>query len=563
MLAPLYAAVPQGTDFSALNKGNPETSYRKRAFRAYKPTSELWKQFKLGNYSPYENPTGIYCRKGEELTLSLQGKPAGTLQLIIHNFCADGGHSTYPLTEGENKIVAKNRGLVYVDYRSPEGVAAPPIEVELKGGTINGVFSQHDDNATWTQLLANATAGTLDVVGERCQVSFHVEGLRAGAGDKGAEMLDLYDRIVEFQQTLMGWDAEGIHPGNHMLCRVIWQGYMHADGEGAAFHRDTISGISNPETLRRNAWGVAHELGHVNQLQPHFCWSGMGEVTNNLFSQWTAFNFNPKDIRCEHEESPTADGQWMRGAVFDRYVNRGVVAHRTWQFQSSNSNCRDNAAPGQKEGGDPFVTLCPLWQLQLYCQVARGMENFYPTIFRKMREQDNNITMGQMRVNLCRFACEAAGLDLSSFLLHSGILGLMNRYVGDYTSHMVTVTADMVEPVLREAVRYPEPDSSVIYYINANNVAIYRDRLPVVPSPDFCASVPKEGGNFVVPADKWQNAVAFEVYEGDKLVRVCLRGLGQKDDASTTVICPAGATAVRAVQWDGKRLELPVQGAAH
>jgi hypothetical protein len=58
---------------------------------------------------------------------------------------------------------------------------------------------------------------------------------------------------------------------------------------------------------------------------------------------------------------------------------------------------------------------------------------------------------------------------------------------------------------------------------------------------------------FTVPADKWANAVAFEVYKGDKLVRICLRGLNQKDNASTDVILPAGATTVMAVSWDGKR----------
>ncbi len=556
LFMPLYAQVPQGTDLSQLNKGNAEANYRKRVFHAYKPLGELWPQLKLGSYSSYENPTGIYCEKGESLTVNLETQPSGSVQLIIHNFCEDGGHSNYPLQQGENKITAKNRGLLYVDYRSSEGCKATPITVSLKGGKINGVFSRHDDNATWKKLLSKASAGTLDMMGERCQVSYHVEGLREGAKDQGAEMLALYDYIVELQQKFMGWDSQGIHPGNHIMCRVIWQGFMHADGEGAAFHKDTIAGISNPESLRKNAWGVAHELGHVNQVRPHFCWAGMTEVTNNLFSQLTAYKLNPKDIRCEHEESPAADGQWMRGADFDRYINRGVVAHRTWQFQSSNSNCSDNAAPSEKDGGDPLVTLCPLWQLYLYCHEVLGKEDFYPNVFRRMREQPDNITQGQMRVNLCRFACEAAELDLTSFLLHSGMLGIMNRYVGDYSSHMVTVTEDMVAPVIREAARFPEPETPVIFYITANSVDIYRKRLDVVPSRTFRAAVSKEGCNIVVPADEWKNAVAFEVYAGKELVRVCLRGLGHKDDATTTVICPPGTTAVRAVQWDGKRYNL-------
>ena len=56
-----------------------------------------------------------------------------------------------------------------------------------------------------------------------------------------------------------------------------------------------------------------------------------------------------------------------------------------------------------------------------------------------------------------------------------------------------------------------------------------------------------------MPADQWENTVAFEVYNGDKLVRVCIRGLGCNDNKSTQVILPDGATRVMAVQWDGKR----------
>ncbi len=554
LLLPLHAAVPPGTDMSQLNQGaEPERNYRHRSFCAYQPLRELSAALKVGGYSAYENPTGLYFAAGETIHVTLHNRPESPVQLIIRDFRKGNRPDVYPLSEGENTLVVKNCGLGYVDYRSTRGAAAEPARLSFRGGVLNGIFSRHDGNDTWQKLLAQAPAGILDMVGERCQIAYDVEGLRRGNPDKGREMLELYDRVVELEHEIMGWDAEGIHPGNHVLCRVVQGGYMYADGEGAAFHSSTIPGISNPDELRRGIWGVAHELGHVNQLSPNFTWAGMMEVSNNIYSAWCNYVLYPQESRLEHEVSRNLEGIPMRGGRFDCYVNNAIVNRQLWGF-TGGPDSGIGKVPGSNVG-DHFVSVCPLWQLQLYFCVARGQANFYPAIFRAMRAQDASaLTHGQMRMNLCRYACEASGSNLNHFLLETGMLGLMNRLVPDYAPHIVTVTRDMVADTLRLGQQYPEPDSPVIYYINANNVGIYRERLAVEPSEDFRPQLPEGGGIVVIPAEKWKNAVAFEVYRGEELVRVCLRGLGMKDDASTAVVCPPGSTCIRAVQWDGLRL---------
>ncbi len=553
LLLPLQAAVPAGTDVSQLNKGNNiEHNYRHRSFCAYKPLHEVSGAFRIGAYSAYENPTGLFFSAGETIHITVHNRPEGSLNLVVRDFRKDGWKESYPLTEGENTIELKNNGLGYIDYRSSAGEEAPRVTLSINGGVFNGIFSRHDDNTVWQRLLAQAPAGILDIIGERCQVIYDTDGLRRGNPDKGKEMLALYDRIVQLEQEIMGWDAEGIHPGNHILCRVVWNGYMRADGEGAAFNASTTADISNPEGLRREVWAVAHELGHVNQMKPDFCWAGMMEVSNNVYSTWCNHILFPDFSRLEHETTPNTEGTSMRGGRFDCYVNNAIVNRHLWNFTGGPDSGVGRMPTGGT--GDHFVSVCPLWQLQLYCHVARGNENFYPAIFRALRAQDGrSMTHGQLRVNFCRHALDSSKYNLNEFFLHTGMLGIMNRYVGDYGSHMVTVTEKMALDALHHGRKYPEPDSSVIYYINANNVGIYRERLAVEPSPDFCPAIPEEGGHIVFPAEKWKNAVAFEVYTGKRLVRICLRGLGQADNASTTVICPAGATAIRAVQWDGKR----------
>ncbi len=552
-LLPLHAAVPSGTDVSQLNRGDDvERNYRHRTFCAYKPLKELTRTLKIGAYSAYENPTGLYYEAGEAICVTLHNRPERPLRLIVRDFREDTRPDVYPLTEGENHISIKRSGLGYIDYRSSAGAAAPRMTLSFKGGVVNGIFSRDDSNATWKKLLAHAPAGILDIVGERCQIAYDIKGMRRGNPDKGREMLALYDRIVELEQKLMGWDAEGIHPGNHVLCRVMWGGYMQADGEGAAFHESTIAGLSNPEGLSDGVWGVAHELGHVNQVEPNFTWAGMMEVSNNIYSAWCNYVIHPQNVRLEHEVSANLEGVPMRGGRFDCYINNALVNRQLWQF-TGGPDSGIGRVPGSNTG-DHFVSVCPLWQLQLYFHVARGNENFYPSIFRTMRAVDaRTMPHGQMRVNFCRMATEAAGCNLNHFFLHTGMLGTMNRLVPDYASHMVTVSQKMVADAVCLGASYPVPDSSVIYYINANNVNIYRDRLALEASPDFRPAIPQKGGAFLIPGNKWRNAVAFEVYAGQQLIRVCLRGLGQKDNESTTVICPPGATHVCAVQWDGAR----------
>ena len=50
-----------------------------------------------------------------------------------------------------------------------------------------------------------------------------------------------------------------------------------------------------------------------------------------------------------------------------------------------------------------------------------------------------------------------------------------------------------------------------------------------------------------------KNAVAYEVYEGGKLVGITLSGVGSDGNVSTNVHFPETATEIKAVGWDGAR----------
>ena len=547
-------SVPVRTDYSGINRGNTEKNYRQRTIGAYLSNASLRRLTKTNNYSSFENPTGIFFEAGSKATITVSGLPKGyPLKLIVHDFEGDTAHREYPLQNGQNKLKIETRGLAYIDYRTDSLDAMPPkIKVNISGGKINGVFTRQDSAATWKKMLANAKCGMLDMLGERCQLTYNIEGLRKGCPEKGPELLAKYDYLMSLQQNdILGWDRDNLHPGNHIHGRAMWRGYMHADGMGAAFHIDTIPGIANPDHLNRSAWGVAHEFGHVNQTRRSMCWTGMTEVTNNIFSSWTNYCMNPSSMRLEHERISNVDGQGMVGGRFDCYVNNAIVRRRIWLYHGGPDSSEKTLG---KRGGDVFVTLCPYWQLQLYMAVARGKSDFYPYIFHEARAADeSNLTNGMAQMLFIRRACDSAKLNLTEFFAKVGMLSPINREMEDYSRAYITITEEMCRETMDYISRYPKPDSSVIYYITSNTVGVFRDRLNIVLPPDGAPQPALQNGRFEVAADEWKNAVAFEAYRGDKLLRVSLRGLNHPDGQATTVICPPGTDTVKAVQWDGQR----------
>lgn len=557
-LAELQAdTIPVGTDVSLINKSG-EQAYRQRSICAYLPLDELKKRLKTSTYSAFENPTGIFFREGETVKISLAGDAAAGVQLIVHNWGEQSSHEVYDLKVGENVLVMKGSGLGYLDYRSIEPSTAPVLDVQIEGGVINGLFTSADDAATWQNLLANVKCDMIDLVSDRVQLIFNVQSLREHCPERGDELLATYNRIIKIQQDIMGMELFKVHPGNHMLGRNIWNGFMYADGTGAAFIHTSMKDIGNPDALLRQAWGVAHEFGHVNQTRPGFCWVGTTEVSNNVFSAWTNYLLNPSEMRLEHEVTQSPNGR-LRGGRYHSYLQAALVEKQIWQFyRGPDFNYPNPYTPQTVEesvkqfagNADFFVQLCPLWQLQLYLAVVCGKDDFYPQIFQRVRETDESeMTQGEMRINWMKYACDAAQLNLSEFFVMTRMLAPINRWKTDYSSRMLSISEDMVKDCLQHASQYATPDSRVIYYINANNVDVFKARQDVVKG----SALTPVDGKISVPSGDWAGSVAFEVYEGDKLIGISCLGLGHKDDKTTDVFVPSTATRVSAVAWDGKR----------
>ena len=534
---------------------------RFKSYEAYLSPFTLAKQLKTSPYSQFENPTGIYFEKGDEAVLWVGDTNGFKIELRVTNWGDENfTDKKYPLKEGYNRLTIEEKGNSYISYFSEAGETNHKIDVHILGGRVNGVFDvEKDDNNRWDSLLANAASPVLDILGKKVQLAYPVESLVRESPGQGFELIQLYDSIITFQHQIMGLVKYNREPKNHIFGRVIWKGFMHADGIGAAFHDNTMKEVANVGKLRKSSWGVAHEFGHVNQVRPGMKWTGTTEVTNNIYSVWTQYLFNPDAPKLEREKLRDYDGPKIGGRI-TAYMESAFVHNQPWLTQAGNDRW-DRERP-RDWGGDHFVKLVPLWQLQLYFAVAGennswGNPDFYGDVFIRAVDapaSEKEEQASYYQLEFIKNACDAAQLDLTDFFEMSRMLYPIDLWVDDYTCSQMTITEADISNVKQYASKYKKPETPVLHYITANSVDIYRNKSTL--SGNSGNGFVKEEDKIVVDNELWENAVAFETYADEKLVKVAFVGAGSDDLKTTVVHLPQGATSVKAVGWDGERIEV-------
>lgn len=530
---------------------------RLQSYSSYLLPNLLAKKLKTTGYSQFENPTGIYFNQGDEIALWVNNPSNQLLKLKVANW--DDQNFTleeYPLKDGLNTFIAKNKGNSYIEYFVEDEDNRPAVHVHVFSGEENGVFDiKKHNNEDWKNILSNAKSPVIDILGEYTHLAYSVNSLKKYSPDNGVELVSLYDSIINIQHQIMGLTGANEVPRNRMFGRVIWRGFMHADGIGAAFHDNTMENVAHVENLRKNPWGVAHEFGHVNQVRPNMKWVGTTEVTNNIYSVWTQYLFNPESPKLEREKLQDYDEQKVGGRITS-FMESAFIHRQPWLTQAGPDRW-DRERP-RDWGGDHFVKLVPLWQLQLYFVVAGESnhwenKNFYGEIFQKAMKAaptpDKDDAYYQLE--FIKNASDVAKLDLTDFFEQAGLLLPIDLWVDDYTCAQMTITEDQIASVKKYASKYKKPNTSVLHYITANSVDIYKNQEKLKGKSRKGFSL--KDSKVIIDNDQWQGAVAFETYQGDKLIKIAFRGAGSLDNSKTIVHTPEGATTVKAVGWNGKR----------
>ena len=542
---------PQAAATATEQEDQFHRQFRVQKYTAYPPVEQVARELKTSGYNQFENPTGIVFSEGDEIEVSAKGIPANVeVKLRIVNFGDEHwADSSYQLKNGTNAIKVKNRGHGYISYFTPDYAKAPAIQISIQGGKANGYFdSSIHTNKDWEKLLKGAVSNILDIRGKRVQLAYPVPQLLKECPKDGLGLINLYDRIISIEQEIMGLDKYKRVPKNHMFGRVIWRGFMHADGLGAAFHNDTMRDLANIERLTQGPWGVAHEFGHVNQVRPGMKWVSTTEVTNNIYSIWIQYLLNPSYINLEQEHHNDGEGNHVEGGRFNSFLQAALIAHEQWLCQKGPDKLKD-----YQNGGDHFVKLCPIWQLMLYCKAAgKGNPDTFPDIFEIVRNQnDEGISHGQHQINFMKNVCDVNKQDFTDFFKAVGMLQPIDKDMDDYSRAQLTITQKQCDDLVQYAKKYPKPKSPVIYYITSGSVDAFKNELPV--SGTYGQGLTTADHAIKVDSNAWKNVTVFETYAGNKLTNIAIVGTGSKDRSSTLVQYPQGSTRIEAVAWDGSR----------
>ena len=554
-------ALPEGP--SALLKqialGLYDKTYDQKRIQMYQAYPEMEANTKkLGAYNRFENPTGIYFKEGD-LAVVFVGETQQPLILKVVDWSKEGNEkmSSYPLLPGTNTFTVAHNGLAYVENwadNKEAAAAVPDVKIHIATGQVNGWFDyERGDNVEhWHHLLNNeqSECGILDIRGKYIQLAVDKPTLMKKCPDRGRDMIEMYDEIVRMEQEMMGMYKHDWRPVNRMFARRSYGGNPNANNRGVSFPDFPLE----PDYIAKNSWVIAHELGHINQIRPNMKWHGTTEITNNLYSAWVQYQFTPHKLRLEHENIPNGLGSpSLIGGRYSSYLLSGIIGGQPWMFQKGNYK-PDSA------NGDVFVSLIPLWQLQLYAGVAKmGPEDFYQDLLTKAWKDANLSGPGKIQLNFIRNACDIMKQDLTDFFEKVGMLKEIDQSVNDYgnTSKLTISAADVAE-MKSYASKYPKPATPVLYYMSGNSVEIFRDRLPVEGTLNEGVSVSvindEKNENFrTVSVDNWKNVVVYETYQDDKLTKAAICGTGFGYGGSTIVSYPVGSTCIKAVSWDGKR----------
>ena len=536
-LTAAMAEIPVDLVAAALKVKNDKWAEYEREFRVhtYEPytdpdtwgTKLLTKKFTWQN-----NPTGIYANTAEILYVFVKDDvPAGaTLEIETLTDNGSRGNRT-AVVKGMNVIpVSRDLQTIFVIYNANtmNGKAIadyPDIDIRIEGGVLNGYWDveRHDD-ADWVYISQKMATHPYIVVKGRNFIFNMVRDYMILDGyckNKITDAIGWWDNMADWQWSIMGLDdVRPSHFNNKLCARTLPTGYQSATNYYTQYLASYINNLLPYEQMMSNAdncWGPAHENGHVHQeaITPINC----SEVSNNLFSNLVLYKL----------------GRWQSRGGSISEIAAEYVKGLSWPSHSNH------------------LMLRMYWQLYLYYHVAGNNPDFYPTLFKLLREDpivkvgsSNKSYINKGSDDLLHFAekcCEASGEDMTNFFEAWGFFVPMHEnHYGDYADYYLTSTEEMIAETKAKMATYKK---------KAGAIEFIEDRVKGVPRTDggsgnklsHSASVSNAGelGHFTDFTLEKQSVVAKDyVYT--------------KSSTVVTITSGTGAVGFKVIGADGKML---------
>ncbi|PFS28734.1 hypothetical protein COD10_26645, partial [Bacillus thuringiensis] len=316
---------------------------------------------RAASFSPFE-PTGLYAKPNEEITIDVEGNNEITAYIgaFSYNRNSQGEElvKSFTLKPGTNTIRYEGGGMIYFYNKQENGTIRTTIQ---KGGTPVPYFElgKHTKQDLIDMLNQNPNSFAVELKGERVLITATPERVKKyllGSNTDPAQLLKKMDEATRIQDRMSGLTEEQVdkHYIHYVEDKDNKSGFMYATEYRTAYVGDAIQYVLDINKFTKDGWGPWHEAGHLRQQVP-WRFYNMGEVQNNIYSLAVEKAFG-QPSRLEEE---------------------GVYPKVSKYLAQENKN--------YDEINDVFVKLAMLWQLHL----AYGGD-FYPKLHQLYRDMPSN-----------------------------------------------------------------------------------------------------------------------------------------------------------------------------
>ena len=534
-----------------------EKDFRIREYKAYSDPAVWAEKLITKRYGNQDNLTGIAVEKDDEVIV-LVGDTHGydiSLQCIGEEDKGDyvqtaASGSYYILRTGINKFKMENKGQLFVMYNCDLTSHPEPIKIHIPigSGKVSGFFDleEHKTDLKYAELISKASDKYFGIRGDKITFYFHRESLLGSTKNEILSAIHLWDDIIGWQQELMG--IEDIRPNlfnNHVFAISPEGGYMWASDDRIGFiytYLDNILLRDKVMEKKDNAWGPAHEIGHIHQGAIN--WPSSTESSNNIFSNYVLYKLG-------------------------KYCSRGLEISKlaeSYRQKKSWALLGDN---GSYKNEDTELHMRMQWQLWNYFHRLGNMPDFFPKLFKELRANPLAAgSPGTAQMQYAKAVCKVADMDMTEFFERWGFfIPEMIMNYEQYGTYMYMVSQQLIDQTKAYMATFSKKVPPIYYLEDRKNgdvgiedykvgdvgyYTLFQDNVKITDTPTYQLS----GNNITIK--NGTQAVAFEIRKDNENGEL-LDFFNFLSYSIPTTITIDATTKFYAVQADGKRIEMKTE----
>ncbi|WP_434609200.1 putative mucin/carbohydrate-binding domain-containing protein [Bacillus paranthracis] len=258
----------------------------------------------LYKLSPNE-PTGIYAKPNEEITIEIKGIHAIKAFIGTRSYDKE-DPKEFDLKPGKNIISAPNGGILYFYNLNDTGEITATV---TSGGShfplfILGKHTKKD----WDEMLKKyKDPYAIELKGERSLITASYDKVKKNMEKTNpTDLMKAHDEAIRIENNLSGLseDGPGMAKASEHYVQFIEAKYptnpfMYATNYYTGYAQESMEFVLDIDKFKNKGWGPWHEVGHLHQQQP-WEWAGMEEVIANIYSLAVQTGFgNPSRMEVD------------------------------------------------------------------------------------------------------------------------------------------------------------------------------------------------------------------------------------------------------------------------